>query len=179
LPWIILFIACSVALALFTDFFDTPDDTPVDPGEVPAGNPLVSVTYVYDGDTIQVQTPQGKRDVRFLAIDAPEVSHEGSPTDCGGNEATNALRSILPRGTQVTLVVDPRSDDRDRFGRLLRYVELGDQDVAQLMLEQGFVNAWYPTSSAKPERFDHYQQLANTARQGKVGSWATCEGLGR
>jgi hypothetical protein len=74
---------------------------------------LVTVTKVIDGDTIEVT---GNRKVRFLGIDACEMSTQG------GREAKEYLDIFAGVGTQVRLVTDG-ARNVDDHGRLLRRVE--------------------------------------------------------
>ena len=84
------------------------------------------VVFVSDGDTIGVRRNGTVVPVRLLGIDAPETKGE---VECGGVRSSNRLAKLLPRGTEITLVSDPTQDDEDRFGRLLRYVELDGDDL--------------------------------------------------
>ena len=70
------------------------------------------VTRVIDGDTIELE---GGYRVRFIGVDAPEV---GEP---GAVEATEFVRY---RVEGQTVWLEPDGDDKDRFGRLRRYVWL-------------------------------------------------------
>jgi endonuclease YncB( thermonuclease family) len=74
---------------------------------------LVTVTKVVDGDTIEVT---GNRKVRFLGIDACEMSTKG------GREAKEYLDIFAGVGEQVRLVADG-ARNTDDHGRLLRRVE--------------------------------------------------------
>jgi len=99
----------------------------------PATGPAaITVTRVIDGDTIDVST--GER-VRLIGMDAPEAGA------CGAMEATNAL-NVLIGGQAVALTAGAR-DDRDRYGRLLRYVETAGVDAGRTMIEQGYAVARY------------------------------------
>ena len=86
------------------------------------------VARVIDGDTIELEC--GER-VRFIGIDTPEI---GEP---GANEATQFVREHV-YGQQVWLEAD--GNDRDRFGRLRRYIWLSyptdTQDEEQIMAYQ-------------------------------------------
>ncbi|MEE9284381.1 MAG: thermonuclease family protein [Dehalococcoidia bacterium] len=73
----------------------------------------VLVERVVDGDTIVLAT--GQR-VRYIGIDAPEVGRDSEPL---GEAAARANRRLV-EGRYVRLVQGVQ--DRDRFGRLLRYV---------------------------------------------------------
>jgi endonuclease YncB( thermonuclease family) len=97
----------------------------------PPSSPL-SVTKVIDGDTVEVST--GER-VRIIGIDTPESGQ------CGFNEAANAMR-LLVQGKAVTLSSGAR-DDRDGYGRLLRYVDVGTVDAGLAMIQRGLAVARY------------------------------------
>ena len=64
------------------------------------------VIEVIDGDTVRVRLASGpRRDVRLVGIDTPEVY---GGVQCGGRQASRSLKRILPRGTRVSMVSDPR-----------------------------------------------------------------------
>jgi endonuclease YncB( thermonuclease family) len=107
-----------------------PTTPPAPPTTIAA--PTVSVQRVVDGDTLELVGGQG---VRLIGIDTPEVGQ------CGYAEATAALRSIVA-GRAVVLLPGAR-DDRDRYGRLLRYVEVGGIDANLLMILGGRAIARY------------------------------------
>jgi endonuclease YncB( thermonuclease family) len=91
------------------------------------------VTDVIDGDTIDVN---GTR-IRIVGIDTPERG------ECGYREATNAMSGFVS-GKAVRLVAPGGgTDNADRYGRLLRYVEVGSRDVGLAMIERGFAIARY------------------------------------
>ena len=85
------------------------------------GGTTAVVEWVNDGDTL---TLTNGAKVRLVQIDAPELE-----TDCYGRAALQALIALAPKGTRVPLAADPALDDRDRYGRLLRYVFVGDENV--------------------------------------------------
>jgi endonuclease YncB( thermonuclease family) len=101
---------------------------------VPAGT--WTVTNIVDGDTIDVRSSDGTEErVRIIGIDTPERG------ECGYGEASEALGNIVV-GEQVTLVAGAR-DDRDRYDRILRYVDVGETDVGLVLLELGLAIARY------------------------------------
>lgn len=68
-----------------------------------------AVDYVLDGDTIEVTDAAGSSQrVRLLGINTPEVPHDDEPGQCGGEAAAEQLRTLLPEGTAVELISDPR-----------------------------------------------------------------------
>ena len=129
-----------------------------------------TVEWVADGDTVHL----GNGDkVRVLGINAPEVAHE-KPAECGGEAARAALRTAV-LGKRVTLVPDARSDDRDRYGRLLRYVEVKGVDVGLTLIEQGHAREYHPRSANAETRADKYDAAEARARRSGAGLWSRCE----
>lgn len=92
----------------------------------------VNVVEVIDGDTIRVA---GGHKVRLIGIDTPERGQ------CGYTEAAIGL-SWLIGGRPVVLVPGARTDT-DRYGRLLRYVEVDGVDLNLAMIRSGRAIARY------------------------------------
>lgn len=89
------------------------------------------VTHVVDGDTVDLANGET---VRLVGIDTPEVGR------CGYERATVALVRLV-EGRRVRLV---RSDeDRDGYGRLLRYVDIGEVDAGLRLIRSGLAIARY------------------------------------
>lgn len=91
-----------------------------------AAAPGLRVTNVIDGDTLDVS--DGSR-IRLIGIDSPERGQ------CGFGQARDALGAMVA-GRTVNLVPGAQSD-ADRYGRLLRYVEVEGGDVNLAMIQQG------------------------------------------
>lgn len=91
-----------------------------------------TVTRVVDGDTVDVE---GVGRIRVIGIDTPE---RGA---CGYDSATQAM-SVLVLGRQVSLVPGA-TEDADRYGRLLRYVDIGSADAGLSLIEDGWAIARY------------------------------------
>jgi len=88
----------------------------------PSGPVSVKVTHVVDGDTIDVEMPDGTEEaVRYIGIDTPETVKPDTPVQCGGPRA-HAVNERLVGGRTVTLRFD--AERRDVYGRLLAYVYL-------------------------------------------------------
>ena len=149
-------------------------DTSAPQAPVPAVRTEVVVADVLDGDTLRVRTPGG-RDlgrVRLLGIDAPEIAHSPTPADCYGDSATELLADLAPIGGTVWLVSDQTQDDRDVYGRLLRYVQADGGDVGRQLLRQGAARLY----DADPPivRVDEYQAAAAAAHSEWLGLWGAC-----
>jgi micrococcal nuclease len=88
----------------------------------PSGPTRARVTHVVDGDTIDVELPNGDDEtVRYIGIDTPETVKPDTPVQCGGPRA-HEVNERLVRGRTVTLRFD--EEHRDVYGRLLAYVYL-------------------------------------------------------
>lgn len=94
------------------------------------------VTKVSDGDTIWVESQDGGRQkVRFIGIDTPESGK------CGFTEASDFLASLV--FDRRVALVQGGTDDSDRYGRLLRYVEVDGRDTGLALIEEGLAIARY------------------------------------
>jgi micrococcal nuclease len=122
----------------------------------------VIVTKVIDGDTIRIQTGQT---VRLIGIDTPEITR----IECFGKEASLKLSDLI-LDKQVRLEKDV--SETDRYGRILRYVWLGDELINETLVKQGFARSYrYPPDTKYQERFDIAQTFAQLNR---LGLWQSC-----
>jgi endonuclease YncB( thermonuclease family) len=89
------------------------------------------VARVVDGDTVELGNGET---VRLVGIDAPETG------ECGHDRATDGLARLV-LGQAVRLLRP--DEDRDRYGRLLRYVDIGNQDAGLRLIKRGLAIARY------------------------------------
>lgn len=102
---------------------------------------------VIDGDTIVVSVNGEEERVRLVGIDTPE---KGA---CGFEQATEALLLIL--GSSIVGLLEAGVDDRDRYGRLLRYLEVDGIDPGLELIRAGLAEAAYDSRSGFPK---HYRE---------------------
>jgi len=137
---------------------------------------LLPVVSVADGDTITVAVNGVDERVRLIGIDAPELHNPTEPTECFAQESADFARGMLA-GRSVRLVADPSQDDRDKYGRLLRYVFLpAGINVNATLVESGFA---YEYSYDNRYQFrDEFLADQRSAQSGGVGLWsaAACGG---
>jgi len=126
-----------------------------------------TVLRINDGDTLTVSSV-GK--VRLLQIDAPELT-----TDCHGRPALEALRKLVPVGTRVTLAADPALDDRDRYGRPLRYVFAGARNVNVALVRDGAASPYF-FRSEQGRYAAELLDAVDEARDARRGYWGSCPG---
>ena len=134
----------------------------------PEANAAVMVTKIYDGDTITLST--GEK-VRLLQIDTPELS----PAECFGDEARSVLVSLIGTAGQISLKVDPKLDKVDRYGRLLRYVFVGNTNINLKLVELGAA-APYFYRGEKGQYSSQMLKAAQSAKAKSLGLWKKCPG---
>jgi|GEM_PF-6709186 len=123
-----------------------------------------TVFSVIDGDTIELSN--GDR-VRYIGIDTPERMKPSVPAQCFAEEAS-VFNSHLVEGKTVRLGRD--ISDRDRYGRLLRYVFVDDIFVNAELVRAGYAFAAnFPPDISKQELF---RSLEHEARANQRGLWA-------
>lgn len=125
------------------------------------------VTKVIDGDTITIE---GGQVIRYIGIDTPETVHPSKPVECFGTEASNKNKELV-EGKRVKLEKDV--SETDKYGRLLRYVWIGDLFVNDYLVREGYAYAYtYPPDVKYAEQFVQAQQ---EARENNRGLWDTCK----
>ena len=123
------------------------------------------VAHVNDGDTL---TLRGGAKVRLVQVDAPELT-----SDCYGRAAQRALVALVPQGTRVRLVRDPALDDTDRYGRLLRYVLVGDTDVNVELVRRGAAAPYFYRGDRGRYAASILRE-AQRAQSSRRGLWKAC-----
>lgn len=118
----------------------------------------VTVVRVVDGDTIDIA---GGFRLRYIGMDSPEV---GQPYYA---EATEANRKMV-QGRTVRLESDV--SDKDRYGRLLRYVYVDGDFVNLELVRMGWAVAKsYPPDTKYHQLFEGAERDAKLAHRGQ---WA-------
>jgi len=131
----------------------------------------VKVARVVDGDTIELEDG---RIVRYIGINTPETVNPNILVQCYGNEASAKNRELV-EGKNVKLM--PDISDKDKYGRLLRYVYLEDNTFINLLLiESGFAFSSLYAPDIKYQ--NQFNAAEKEAKDGKKGLWSpdTCNG---
>ena len=110
-------------------------------------NRSTTVYRVIDGDTFI--TNKGDK-VRMIGIDAPELP------SLDGIKSKMYLYDLI-KGKTITLQKDNYSRNKDKYGRLLRYVYLNGQDVNLLMLKQGYAKQYNYFYFNKFKQYNSYE----------------------
>lgn len=135
---------------------------------------VFEVVNVMDGDTVWVIVDGVTESVRMIGIDAPETEGPYSDEECFGPEAKDRLSELLYEGF-VILKTDPAVSDRDRYGRLLRYIYLPDgRSVNGQMVKEGYASVYEVEPFGK---LDKFLSLEEKARLEGSGMWGGCDHL--
>jgi len=131
----LLLILFAVALATVGVLLVRDGASPDRDPETLAGKSSVRVTVseVVDGDTVVIDSGAH---VRLIGIDTPERE------ECGHRAASDALRTLV-EGRRITLVNPESVQDKDSYGRLLRYVDRSGRDAGHDLLRTGLAVARY------------------------------------
>ena len=131
-----------------------------------------AVLKVSDGDTINIDSGGTKVKIRFYGIDTPEtkkinrrtgqVSKPGQPC---GDEAWHALEGkIANQHVRVEVI------DRDRYGRLVSVVWLGNRNINKEMVADGW--AWAYRQYLDRPYASEYIDAEQLARARRLGLWS-------
>ncbi len=127
------------------------------------------IVRAVDGDTLVIKFNDKEDRVRILGINAPESVDPDRPVQCFGPEASKRMHELADKKI-VTLI---RGDeDRDAYGRLLRFVEVDGTDIGAEMISGGYAEN-YCDHFPHP-RCSEYDVLQKTASEAKVGMWGAC-----
>jgi micrococcal nuclease len=132
-------------------------------------SPTARVLKAFDGDTLLVLVGGVEEKVRLVGVDTPELARDGRPDQAFAREAAS-FAGDLAAGKTVTLETDPMARDRDRYGRLLRYVILADRRILGIeIVRQGYGFAY---TRSPYSRMEEFLRLENEAREAGAGLWA-------
>jgi micrococcal nuclease len=122
------------------------------------------VVKVVDGDTFDVNIDGKTERVRLLLVDTPETVDSTKPVQPFGPEASAFAKETL-EGQEVKLEKDV--SERDKYGRLLFYVYIGDKMFNEVLLEKGLARvAVYPPDVKNVDKFREIQKKAQTSGSG-------------
>jgi len=135
-------------------------------GAVSAATIEGTVVRVVDGDTIHVQLADRVEKIRYIGVNAPEIHHPLKGQEPGGREAA-AVNRRLVGGRHVRLELDVRT--RDRYGRLLAYVWVGDTMINAELVREGYAQVMTVPPNVKYQEL--FVMLQREARHAGRGLW--------
>ncbi len=130
------------------------------PATPPDGD-RAEVTYVFDGDTIEVELDGRTYRLRYIGVDTPEREEPFY-------QAAFDFNRDLVEGKTVTLVRDV--SETDQYGRLLRYVYLDDGTFVNAAIIRAGMGrlVTFPPDVAQTE---YLKDLQVEARETGAGMW--------
>ncbi len=125
------------------------------------------VTRVIDGDTIIVNKDGKEERVRMIGVDTPETVKPNTPVQPYGKEASDFTKKHLT-GKRVTLEYDRAP--KDRYGRTLAYVWVGDKMFNVRLAKEGLARAKFysPNYKYRPQ----IEQAQKEAQKKKLNIWS-------
>lgn len=131
--------------------------------------PLVEglVTKIVDGDTIYVVVDGKARSVRLIGIDTPETKHPTLEPECYGDEASAYISSLV-----LNKIVRLESDitNEDRYDRLLRHVWVGDLNINNALVRNGYAFSVEYKPDIKHQTL--YNASEQYAKDYELGIWS-------
>jgi len=131
---------------------------------------LFLVTKIVDGDTIDVNIYGKTERVRLIGVDTPETVDPRRPVECFGKEAFLKTKEML-LDKKIYLKSDITQSDRDKYGRLLRYIFLEDGTNYNLwLINNGYA---YEYTHLLPYKYQSDFKSAQKEAQGNlIGLWS-------
>jgi len=123
-----------------------------------------NVTNVIDGDTVEIGT---REKVRLLGINAPEENEHYF------KDAKDRLVKLVG-GKLVKL--ESGSEDKDRYGRLLRYIFIDGTFVNLQMVEEGYATVYIINPDEK--YYLEFKKAEKEAKDNKLGLWVSSSSIG-
>ena len=142
----------------------TTEETTDSGGEDTTDFVVAQVINIVDGDTIDVEIDGEEFRVRYIGINTPEIAHGDEPGErCGSNATTANARLVEDQEVRLERDVS----DTDQYGRLLRYVYVGDIFVNEELVRLGFAEVVkYEPDIREYENFLALEQEAAAAPLG-------------
>ncbi|MCA9864087.1 MAG: thermonuclease family protein [Thermomicrobiales bacterium] len=143
---------------------------------IPADAEPVDLVSVNDGDTIEVWRDNRHERVRLVGIDTHEVGGGDQQEECYGPEASRFLKALLSVGGDIWIEQDV--EDRDQYGRLLRWV-WADFGTGQVyLLNEALVRAGFAERYRNTPNDLYLEELLDAeafAQAYGLGLWTACD----
>lgn len=91
------------------------------------------VTYVVDGDTLDVDINGNTERIRFSGINTPEKG------DCYYQEAKDKLKELT---LNKEIYIQQDIKNKGKYGRLLRYIYLDDMLINEFLVKNGYAKVY-------------------------------------
>ncbi len=109
--------------------------------------------------------------VRLIGVDTPETKDPRKTVQCFGREASAYTKKIL-LNQKVFLESDASAGNKDKYGRILRYIFLENGvNFNRQLIAEGYAHQYTYKSTLYRYR-DKFKQAEKEAKKNKKGLWA-------
>lgn len=123
----------------------------------------IQLVRCIDGDTAKFRIQGKEEKVRFLGVDAPEMSHPG------GEEASKYTCDMLEKAKRIEIEYDDNSDIYDKYDRVLGWIFVDNHNLSELLLSKGYAEVKYVYGNYK--YIEELCESQDKAYQQRVGIW--------
>jgi micrococcal nuclease len=160
------------------NFPDTRILTPTQPANKQTANTELQnssftavVVHIADGDTVHIKLPDGSKEVvRFLAVNTLEMTSTSTREVCFAKLAKDfTTKELLNK--EITFTPDPTQPKRDKYGRLLLYLQVvGDnQTFNEKLMQTGLARTYKASPPAR--EWQKYENIRLEKEVQKEGIW--------
>ncbi len=126
------------------------------------------VSDVVDGDTLDLDAGQlGTIRIRLIGVDTPETKNPKTPVMYFGPQASDYTKRLC-MDKQVRVETDSIAGSKDRYGRTLAYIWIGDILLNEKLIADGF---GYADVRFKHTRYNQFLAAQQEAIGAKRGLW--------
>ena len=121
---------------------------------------LYATPHAIDGDTVVIKGEH----IRVLQVNTPEKGK------CYAQQATEFTQRFLDTKGQLKISTDPRLDKTDGYGRSLRYVFKGNQNLSLELIRRGYAKPMF-FNKMRGKYADLIEKYARRAKVNRLGLW--------
>lgn len=129
------------------------------------------VTHIADGDTVDIRLPNGDKEiVRLLAVNTLEMTSTNTREVCFAKLAKDFTTTEL-LNKQVAYTSDPTQPKRDKYGRLLLYLQVAgeSQTFNEKLMHTGLAKTY--KASPPAQEWQKYETIRAEKERRQEGIW--------
>ena len=126
----------------------------------------VTLNKCIDGDTAIFNYKEEQYKTRFLAVDTPEIKKK----DKYSKEALDFTCKELKNAKKIVLEFDPKSDEKDKYGRYLAWIFVDNTLLQEKLIENGYAEVKYVYGKYK--YVDTLKEKEKIAIDKKINIWS-------
>jgi len=126
---------------------------------------LYATPHAIDGDTVVIKGEH----IRVLQVNTPERG------TCYAKQATEFTQKFLNAKGQLTIGTDTKLDKTDTYGRSLRYLFKGNQNLSLELVRRGYAKPLF-FNKMRGKYADLIEKYARQAKANRLGLWKCTTG---